>query len=109
MNNFEKVVALITHHMGTYKFELTRETKLERDLGISGDDAWDLIVDYSKKFNVDITCFEMNKYFSPEGDSILPSIFRTIQGEKNPHTKELTIGNLESALELGRLSEDSLK
>jgi acyl carrier protein len=108
MNNeiFEKIQLMIVDKMGKYRKPLMRETTLEKDLGMSGDDAVEFILEFSKKFNVDVSKFEIKKYFFPEGDSVLPAIIRFFAGKKNPKQKELTLGDLEKAVIAGRLDEE---
>lgn len=43
------------------------QTVIEDDLGITGDDADELMQKFSKKFNVDLTGFNFMKFFDPEG------------------------------------------
>lgn len=102
---FEEIKLLIEEKMGKYEKKIDRDTSLEKDLGISGDDAWELIMDFSRKFNVDISNFEFSKYFYPEGDSILPSIIRAIRGKPSPKHRELLIGDLERSVIKGKLDE----
>jgi len=45
----------------------TLKTEIETDLGISGDDAWELMQKFSKKYSVDLTNFKFDRYFTPEG------------------------------------------
>src|SRR6266496_541342 len=53
--------------------ELTLTTQVERDLGITGDDAEIFIQKFAATFSVDMTGFQFNKYFGrrriPSGDS----------------------------------------
>jgi acyl carrier protein len=86
--------------------DITESTCLERDLGIYGDDAVEYIIAFGKTFKVDVSKFMAADYFSPEGDVILPSIFRAITGKKPQKQKELSIGHLIKALKAGRLDEE---
>jgi hypothetical protein len=89
--------------MGRYRFPLTRDTALERDLGITGDDAAELLMKFHETFKVDFTNFNINQYFYPEGDAMLPGLIRSIIRKPNPKQKELTIGDLEKAVRAGKL------
>lgn len=42
------------------------KTEIEADLGISGDDAWELMQKFSKRYAVDLADFRFDKYFTPE-------------------------------------------
>ncbi len=46
--------------------DLSDETRIEDDLGITGDDAYDFMEDYQNEFEVDLTGFQFNKHFGPE-------------------------------------------
>lgn len=82
------------------KKELTRETTIENDLKITGDDADDFIIAFGIEFNVDVRMFPIGDYFRDEGDSILPTILG-----KEQKSKVLTIGQLEKAVMAGHLDE----
>ncbi|MBL0335898.1 MAG: DUF1493 family protein [Chitinophagaceae bacterium] len=58
------------------KKEIKRETSLEADLKISGDDSEEFLLAFGKEFNVDVSKFHIGEYFGDEGDQILPSIIR---------------------------------
>ncbi len=105
-NLIEEIKLLIEEKMGKFKKEIDRDTALEFDLGITGDDASELLLEYSKKFNVDVSNFNMAVYFLPEGDTILPSIIRFFTGKKALKQEELTIGDLEKGVIAGRLNEE---
>lgn len=103
---FKRIVLLVEKKMGKYKLPMNRETCLEKDLGMSGDDAYEFLLDFSKEFKVIISEFEIKKYFYPEGDSILPDIIRIFTRKDNPKQKELTLGHLEIAVIAGRLDDE---
>jgi acyl carrier protein len=77
---------------------ITRDTIIYKDLGITGDDAYDLIIAFRKKFNVDVSNYMFADYFEPEGMNWL--VPHTIKNKK-----ALTIGHLEKAIQAGRLDE----
>jgi acyl carrier protein len=82
-------------------------TCIEEDLGISGQDAYDLIADFSKKFAVNIDDFVFLKYFTPDGLDLFNFNFIISLFFKNTvyikKTKELTIGDLQKVIELKKL------
>ena len=71
-------------------------TLIENDLGITGDDAYDLIKKISKAFKVDVSKFEFDKYFAPE-----PSFFGPVI--VNNRDRELSVGDLLEAIKKGKL------
>jgi acyl carrier protein len=102
---FSELQEFIVNKGGVDYAEVTRDAKLEEDLGIYGDDAIELLVAYGKKFSVNISNFKAADYFSPEGDIILPALFRMITGKKKKKTKYLTIEHLEKGILAGTLDE----
>ena len=76
---------------------ITRDTLIEDGLGITGDEAEDLIIAFSKKYNVDIGSFNFAKYFYDE-----PGIFNI----QNRVIEPFTVGHLEKAITAGRLDEE---
>lgn len=50
--------------------EIDSATRLEDDLGISGDEASEFMEAFQKHFDVDMSQFQFNKHFSPEGISL---------------------------------------
>lgn len=100
-----EVISLIEEKMGRYRKPITRETCLEKDIGMTGDDAVEFLLDYGKKFNVDLSGFDIRKYFTPEGDTILPMFIRMFTGKKELKQKELTVGDLEKGIIAKQLNE----
>lgn len=88
------------------KKEITRETTLEGDLRITGDDSDEFLIAFGKEFNVDVSKFPIGDYFGDEGDPILPAIIRFLFNKKKRQTKPLTVGQLEKAVIAGRLDEE---
>ena len=103
MDNFESIKQFVTKHRWEYDFPYTRETELRKDLKLWGDDAVEFIIAFGKEFNVDISTLDCNKYFPPEGDRILPAIFRLLSLKKKPEYFSLTLGDLEQAIKNGKL------
>ncbi|MBL7734380.1 MAG: DUF1493 family protein [Chitinophagaceae bacterium] len=99
-NRFAELVAFIRDKSGEHEIPITRETLIEDNLGISGDDAGDLVVEFSKKYKVDISNFKFRSYFHGE-----PSILDVI-GINSRKKKPFTVGHLEKAIIAGRLDEE---
>ncbi|MVT09448.1 DUF1493 family protein [Chitinophaga tropicalis] len=73
---------------------LDRDTSLEDDLGVTGIDADKFILKFSRKFNVDLSNFNIDSYFEPEFSFWL-------FGRKK--RKRFTIKELENAILTGVL------
>ena len=104
--SFNNITQLVEKYMGKYKFELNRNTSLEKDIGLTGDDAVEFMLEYSKNFKVDLSLFEISKYFYPEGDAFLSDLVNSITKKKGKKQGELTLGDLEKGVIAGRLDEN---
>ena len=94
-NRFAELVSFIRDMFGEHEMPITRDTLIEDDLGITGDEAYNLLVEIKKRYHVDIKEFEFAKYFNDE-----PSMFDTSKA-----VKPFTVGHLEKAIIAGRLDE----
>jgi len=61
-----RVYELVTKYAGRPVEKLKPQLRLERDLGITGDDAFQLICEFQTTFEVDMTNFSFEEYFRPE-------------------------------------------
>lgn len=86
MENLQKVFMFLHEIASVEMDELDIDSKLEIDLGISGEDAYYVISSFATRFNVDISEFKIEDYFFDE-----PNFFslRT-KSKKN----ELTVKDL---------------
>ena len=105
MNILNEIIGLVVSQTGTYKSKLNRSTKIEKDLGVTGDDALELMEAFIERFSVKHDGFELNKYFDEEGFDLLglSYLIRRIKGEKRivKSNHELTIGDLEDWVKRG--------
>lgn len=85
----------------TTESEIDMDTRLEDDLGVYGDDAVELIIDYGKRFNVDVSNFMLADYFSAEGHDLFFGLFRKNKKKR----KMLNVGHLYKGIIDGRLNE----
>lgn len=93
---FEDLAAFLHEQSGAFEVPITLNTSIENDLGITGEDGEELIVNFSKRYNINIDNFYFMKYFNPE-----PFISR-IPDE----VKILTVSHLMKAIAVGRLADD---
>lgn len=89
----EQLIQFIREEIGEFKKRIDSFTQIEDDLGVTGDEAIELIQKISKKFNIDISEFDYKKYFHPEPN------FLTTYGNIKP----LTIHDIETSIVLGKL------
>ncbi len=93
---FTDLVAFIHEQSRRYEVPITLDTSIENDLGATGDDGEELILKFSKRYNVNIDNFYFTKYFYPE-----PFV------SKMPEKIEiLSVGHLLKAIEAGRLDDE---
>jgi hypothetical protein len=79
-------------------------TELYRDLGLNGDDAWDLLENIRKDRGVDFSGFEFDRYFPNETDAIYYLWGRRFGLWRN-RFKPMTIAHLTEVIERGRWFE----
>ena len=104
---FESIKIFVIKETCTRKSPLERTTSIEATLGVTGDDAYELMVDYGNQFNVDVKKFMFTNYFRSEGiPYIFSDVFKLIIGKKSRREKELTLGDLEKGVIAGRLDEE---
>ncbi|MFC7526845.1 DUF1493 family protein [Parapedobacter sp. GCM10030251] len=99
----EKELRGLIESYNPLKGAISNRTRLYHDLNIYGDDADELLSRFSELYGVDLSKFRFNDYFPNEGDWILPSILRLITLKPSKTYKELTVENLEKAIEAGYL------
>lgn len=105
-NILEKIKVFIkTNDWGDAK-KLDKSTFVEKDMGITGMDAFDFINDYAKEFNVDVSELQIDKYFYSEGgiDLINPilNLFKE-ENKVNINPLDITLGHLAEAAKKGKL------
>ena len=57
----------LSDHVGVGLERIRCSTTLLGDLGVDGDDGYDLLSDFAEQFAVDMTAFEFDRHFAPEG------------------------------------------
>lgn len=102
-NIWEQIIQFVED--GRWLFELskyTRETDLENDLKLEGDDAYEFICLFGKEFNVNVSEFNFEEYFYPEGHwMILAKLYGLLSKQKEK--KKITLGDLEKSVKDGKL------
>lgn len=114
MNNtisttFQNIKQFVSEFAGVPEISIMMNSGLENDLKIYGDDSFDLIIAYSKKFNVDISNFNFKNYIAPEGDTLLPLMVDFFNKSNNKKRIDLKISDLVDGVILGRLDETTIK
>lgn len=89
----EMLIAFLSEQSGTTDIVIDEATTIEDGLGVTGADGYDLIVAYSKLYNVDVSDFNYSKYFNDE-----PSMFTRYR-----KTEPLTVEHLMDGIRSGKL------
>jgi acyl carrier protein len=63
----EAVRSFVAEERGMKLKKVRMDSRLEEDLGMTGDDAAEFMEKFQEQFNVDLSGFEFNKHFGPEG------------------------------------------
>ena len=95
---FEKIKKFISAQCGISETKIFENSCLEKDLGIYGDDAIELMIEYGKVFQVNVSEFLAADYFSPEA-KYSPFLI------KDSKKKELNIRQLMKGITAGKLNE----
>lgn len=98
-NSFDSLKIFIKDMNIAPQIELSRETTLEQDLGIYGDDIEEFFYRFSKEFNVDLSEFKSERYFKPDW----LTRFRSFVNGNKIEKRQLTLGDLEAAIIKGVL------
>ncbi len=62
----DDVVAFVAQNCGVATQAVSRDTRLQVDLGVDGADAAELMEEFANRFRVDLSEFEFDRHFSPE-------------------------------------------
>ncbi len=106
MNNEVKVKKLISH-ISTSKFESIRNNdSINFDLGIDGDDAYELLDRYVEEFQVNCEELTFQRFFHEEGESFFSKWIMRLQNRPYFQTKvPIRVSHLILGLERMRLSD----
>ena len=56
----DQIIEFIAEQTGIKRERLSLEKTLFGDLGVDGQDGWELMDEFGKRFKVDISCFRAN-------------------------------------------------
>ncbi|MDU1893114.1 MAG: DUF1493 family protein [Dysgonomonas sp.] len=107
LNSLKDVSSFIRNFDQSYEsVNIDENTRLEEDLGITGDDAWEFFIEYRDKYNVDVSQFLIYNYFKAEGVDFISPILLFLGLKKKKEKKEFTVKNLIEGIKAGRLNEE---
>jgi acyl carrier protein len=96
----EWIIKLIADASGVDPERISADTSLNRDLGIDGDDATELLSLYSEAFGVDLSEFRFSQYFRDE-----PHLFNPSPSGRSSGVTPITVGDLVDAARLKKWAE----
>jgi acyl carrier protein len=83
MTETEQGIADILEHIHAVRAARIRpETFINKDLGVDGDDAVDLLREIQKRFQIDLNDFQVDRYFGPESWDLAGLLRKIFRGEK---------------------------
>ncbi len=94
---YDRIVSFIKKETMVRNVDINSYTQIEKDLGVTGDDAVELIEAFAKEFQVDVSHFMIHDYFGPEGIDIFGKF------PDSQSRKKLTVADLEEAVKQGKL------
>ena len=110
---YDRVVAFVAKERAVRADRLTPETTLFGDLGTDGDDGIELLEDFAREFQVEMSGCDASRYFGSEG---LPPwflicwiilAFRRGTSEERARLQPIRIADLVRSAELGRWAVDN--
>ena len=95
-----KLILFLSEQTLVKASKITESTRIGEDLGVDGDDAVELLLEYSRIFKVDLSEFKYDEYFGPEGcNPFLIPVY--LLGMRK--MKILTVGDLMGGILSGKL------
>jgi acyl carrier protein len=61
-----RVMAFLSKQLGVRPAKLRADARLMQDLGVDGDDGWELLNSFSREFDVDVSELQPTLHFGPE-------------------------------------------
>ena len=106
----EELKLLLEEQQGVVYPEMDENTRIEDDLGIRGDDAVEFLIAFGRKFDVDVSRFNVSDYFYGENWPFdwLGYKIRELFTKKKYVKKVLTIGDLLEAIRVKRLGNSEV-
>ena len=84
-----EVILFLSEFTAVCAQDIQPKTDVARDLGVDGDDAIDLLDQFSERFDVDLSNLNGSKYFGPEkGWNPILYLFDLITGKIEKEKKE---------------------
>jgi acyl carrier protein len=98
----ERVKDFLSKHLGVRKDGLAPSTRIEEDLGCSGDDALELMQAFGEQFNIDLCDFNPYLYFDKEGFDPIGCLLDLFRKGGSARRATLTLEDLVNAVRVGK-------
>ena len=102
---FEEVRDFLCEQWRVRPQRLTPGTRLLHDLGIDGDDAEEILIDFAERFHVDLSAFPFSDYFGSEFGAGTRWLVRKVRGGDALRLAPITVQDLLDAANCGRWIE----
>ncbi|AZQ51852.1 DUF1493 family protein [Burkholderia cenocepacia] len=90
--------------------KLSRSSRMEEDLRITGIDAIEFIDKWGETFGIDVEHFPYQRYIGPETLDMVKTFFGLFSSKyRDPELVPLTLGMLEEAMRLGRWDTEAIE
>jgi hypothetical protein len=84
----QRIIEFVAAETGVRAEKISLSTSLFSDLGVAGDDGYDLIQNFARTFSVDITGVDSSLYFGGEGANPLMLVIKKLRPKILPLTVE---------------------
>lgn len=100
----EEIITLISRATGIHSNDIRLDSRLLHDLGVSGDDAAELLETFSRHFSVDMSGFSFPVYFTGEvnWENVCRALGISRNGAIFEDKKPLTVSKLIEIAQIGR-------
>lgn len=97
-NSCADVSSFVSDFLNVKEESLSCFTKLRKDLGLDGDDAYEFMAAFSSKFDVNLASFQFDRYFGDEaGFNPILFLIRKIF-KQSDEKEEITLGRLQESI-----------
>ena len=102
---YSRIVAFVSKTTGIRAERIHATTRLQRDCGVTGDDAVELMLKFSERFSVHLAEFEFDRHFGPESSGNLFAMIGNILSDE-PKFDEIRIEDLVMRSEERRVGKE---
>jgi hypothetical protein len=105
-NDFIRIKEFVCQYLKVNKKKVNQNTRIEEDLGCTGDDARELIEAFSKEFSIDLRGFKFDAYFDEESSDIFEAVADHLLNKKKAK-KSIRLYDMVEAARNGKWNFDN--